>query len=81
MLKLTLIQSLERNFKGRDGSEIEGYSCAGFTEDGMLLEFWSERDHSDDVVVAIKYDKNNVTELDIRPKVFGGKVKYVEYVK
>jgi len=81
MVKITLIQSLERQFKGKDGTEIEGFSCAGFTEDGKLLEFWSEVDHSEDVVITTKFEKNNFVELDIRPKVFGGKVKYSEYAK
>jgi hypothetical protein len=78
-MKITLIQSQKREFKGQDGTEIEGYQNAGYVDNGTLIEFWSQNDHGGAVVIATGYNQKTAIDLDIRPKVFARKVKYSEW--
>jgi len=76
MVKVVIAEKRPFDFIGTDGSKITGYSYGGFLADGTVLTFTSQKDH--EVSDSLGFDEQSAVELDIRPKFWGGTVKYRE---
>jgi len=73
-MKLTVVEERKYDFIGREGEKVIGYSYGAFCDDGSSITFTSDRVVP--TVQAYKFDPSKALELDVRPRIWGGKVKF-----
>jgi len=76
MVKVCIGEKRKYEFVGKEGDKISGFSYGGFLENGTAITFTSRRDYP--VGETLGYEPGEAVELDIRPKFWGGTVKYRE---
>jgi len=78
MVKLCIAEKRPYEFIGKEGAKISGFSYGAFLADGSVVTFTSQREHEATGVLA--FDEREAVNLDIRPKFWGGTVKYREEI-
>jgi len=76
MVQITIAEKRKYEFVGKEGEKISGYSYGAFLPDGTPITFTSRGDHK--VSGALGFNVGLSETLDIRPKFWGGTVKYRE---
>lgn len=71
-MKLTLIERREFEVE-----EYKGFSYAGFSSDGKVISFTSEKKH-EIYEGQTGYNPEKSTEIEMKTKVWDGKVKFQE---
>lgn len=78
MVKVTIAEKRPYNFIGTDGAKVSGFSYGAFLADGTVIVFTSGKEYP--VSGALMFDEGKAVDLDIRPKFWGGTVKYRENI-
>ena len=76
-MKLTIFHKREFDFVGMQGDQVHGWMYSAFTPENQAIQFTSQRSDIE-TLRAVKFEKDHCQEIDIEPRVFGGKVKYRE---
>lgn len=77
-MKLCLFDVREYGFTSKDGREIHGFMYSAFAEGGPIQ--FSSPNGKHDIVSVVTFDAKKAVEIDIRPSLFDGKLKYREDV-
>jgi len=77
-MKLCLFDVREYEFTSKDGRDIHGFMYSAFAEGGAIQ--FSSPNGKHPIVSVVAYDAKKAVEINIRPSLFDGKLKYREEV-
>lgn len=76
-MKLTIFTKRAYDFIGTDGGQVRGMMYGAFKPNGQAIEF-SSKDPDKKIWDDIEFNPEHVQEVNLRTKIFGGKVKFQE---
>lgn len=79
-MKIMLISREEYSFTDKRGENVNGCSYIGILENGTAIKFTSPVYDHDLVSDTIIFDQKKATDLNVKIKLWDGKVKYQEVV-